>query len=83
METLTKIAAQNPDGYFFKLYLLSRTVVLVAFVEVSAGETGGTHVYHIIALFQKIGIIRVVSQELAIQMGLLQFFYKKMGFPVT
>ena len=54
-----------------------------AFVEVSAGETGGTHVYHIIALFQKIGIIRVVSQELAIQMGLLQFFYKKMGFPVT
>ena len=27
LETLTKIAAQNPDGYFFKLYLLSRTVV--------------------------------------------------------
>ncbi|WP_304522724.1 hypothetical protein, partial [Bacteroides acidifaciens] len=24
---ITKIAAQNPDGYFFKLYLLSRTVV--------------------------------------------------------
>jgi len=29
LETLTKIAAQNPDGYFFKLYLLSRTVVLI------------------------------------------------------
>lgn len=27
LETLTKIAAQNLDGYFFKLYLLSRTVV--------------------------------------------------------
>ncbi|ROT20445.1 hypothetical protein EEL53_08215 [Muribaculaceae bacterium Isolate-114 (HZI)] len=27
LETLTKIAAQNPDGYFCKLYLLSRTVV--------------------------------------------------------
>lgn len=25
---MSKIAAQNLDGYFFKLYLLSRTVVL-------------------------------------------------------
>ncbi|WP_280120890.1 hypothetical protein, partial [Sangeribacter muris] len=28
LETLTKIAAQNPDGFLFMAYLLSRTVVL-------------------------------------------------------
>ncbi len=27
LETLTKIAAQNLDGYLFRIYLLSRTVV--------------------------------------------------------
>ena len=27
LETLTKIAAQNPDGFLFMAYLLSRTVV--------------------------------------------------------
>ncbi len=38
LETLTKIAAQNLDGYFFKLYLLSRTVVRFAWQEIIAAD---------------------------------------------
>ena len=34
LETLTKIAAQNLDGYLFRIYLLSRTVVLWEYVRV-------------------------------------------------
>ncbi len=34
LETLTKIAAQNPDGFLFMAYLLSRTVVRVMSDEV-------------------------------------------------
>ena len=45
------------------------------------GRNWEGHMFTILLLyFRKFGIIRVVSQELAIQMGLLQFFYKKWDF---
>jgi hypothetical protein len=37
LETLTKIAAQNLDGFLFMAYLLSRTVVHKIYLETTDG----------------------------------------------
>ncbi|WP_288785769.1 hypothetical protein, partial [uncultured Bacteroides sp.] len=44
-ETLTKIAAQNLDGYLFRLYLLSRTVVLLI--------KGAAFIFHSLKKYEK------------------------------